>query len=118
MDLIEDQDGAPLPVELQRDTALYAAVRTIMANEILEPGDLEQRACDLVMIALAPHLWPWLPSNDHGTTAGLADLIKVACYDPGRFTHRAESYTEELWHWQARAVQIVVSDPARALAAL
>jgi histidinol-phosphate/aromatic aminotransferase/cobyric acid decarboxylase-like protein len=57
-ELIEDNDGAPLPAELQRDGAIWAAV-----NE--ELWALDPDAVDNVVRALAPLLWPWLPSNDH-----------------------------------------------------
>lgn len=120
MDLIEDLDGAPLPGELQRDTELYAEARRALIGTGAFEGDLDglEDALDDVLRVIAPHLWPYLPSNDHSDANRLERLIRVACYDPGRFTPRGREFTEDVWRWQARAVQIVVNDPARAAAAL
>lgn len=68
-DLIEDDDGAPLPPELQRDGAVWMAAYTWMTDpHIPVTGrDVEQwpkRTTDDLMGALAPALWPWLPQND------------------------------------------------------
>lgn len=79
-DLIEDEDGAPLPEELQRGGHLWMAaldgVRTGFLGRAAEQSqayDLEAaEAADSVMIRLAPILWPLLPSNDASPTAVIA----------------------------------------------
>jgi hypothetical protein len=85
--LIEDHDGAPLPHELQRDgrtwraisCAIYASLSDLMAADPGELGvDLDDATAHVVR-ALAPILWPLLPSNDHSAHARLVraanDLI-------------------------------------------
>lgn len=73
-ELIEDEDGAPLPVELQRGTRIYNAVLAWLTDPNLPVGreEVEQwpkRTTDDLMIRLAPILWPVLPSNDDSGVA-------------------------------------------------
>ena len=64
-ELIEDDDGAPLPHELQRGGRMWHAVREVLDlslggivdTEVID-GDTEG-----ILTALAPILWPLLPSN-------------------------------------------------------
>jgi hypothetical protein len=61
-DLIEDSDGAPLPHELQPHGAIWNAVNDGLLNAVsVAEAEVETAA---LMRALAPVLWPLLPSND------------------------------------------------------
>lgn len=63
-ELIEDVDSAPLPPELQRDGAVWRAVRRgLNSTEAWTPRFRDLRS-DEIAQHLAPVLWPWLPSND------------------------------------------------------
>lgn len=62
--LIEDEDGAPLPVELQRTGRVYKALLTkVRTWRPANDGYTEQLADGLV-VAIAPVLEPWLPSQN------------------------------------------------------
>lgn len=119
-ELIEDPDGAPLPAELQRDGEVWRAVRRALDTAESWPPAFRDLRSDEIAQHLAPVLWPWLPSNDHGPIAERDRLIRIALDSPVRFTARiqVDGRPEPLWRWQTRAVGIVLDDPGRARAAL
>jgi hypothetical protein len=116
-DLIEDDDGAPLPPELQHDSAAYAAVRDALDPLLIratglpapEVDDTLTEAVDATMRALTPVLWPWLPQNDHGTPARLAAVLRIH----RRSIHRANCVHDfEKWPCQtARAAGVPEEAP-------
>jgi hypothetical protein len=75
-DLIEDGDGAPLPHELQRGGAIWTAVATVVDHYLAGTRAEHPWASDQIMVALAPILWPLLPSNDHSPTSQL-DAVRA-----------------------------------------
>lgn len=71
-ELIEDFDGAPLPPELQVGTPIDEAVFTTLLKKLRwEPQERIREIANFQLIALAPVLWPWLPSNDERDLTGL-----------------------------------------------
>lgn len=76
-DLIEDEDGAPLPHELQPGGRIADTIWQLIGTETSN----DEWAVDLharLLIALAPVLWPLLPSNDHNAWAEWAANILAA----------------------------------------
>ncbi|HEX4432807.1 MAG TPA: hypothetical protein VHZ96_26275 [Frankiaceae bacterium] len=69
-DLIEDNDGAPLPHELQRGGRISLAVWDALVAHLPDEASPDQIIdCHAaVLVRLAPVLWPLLPSNDEAAS--------------------------------------------------
>lgn len=74
--LIEDEDGAPLPSELQHSGRVWLALReaafAMPATHQSEVDAIATEAC----VRIAPILWPLLPSNDHSEVAELRQTLR------------------------------------------
>lgn len=71
-ELLEDVDGAPLPPELQIGSPVDEAVLNALLRRLRwEPPDRVREITNFVLAALAPVLWPLLPSNDSRDLSGL-----------------------------------------------
>lgn len=74
-DLIEDSDGAPLPHELQRGGTIWLALFDGLLNAVTVNHATKE--ADALVTALAPILWPLLPSNTHRDLTDLADRMEA-----------------------------------------
>lgn len=68
-ELLEDEDGAPLPAELQRDGEIWKALADVLDRFRAGAPSRHPWVTEEIMRALAPVLWPILPSNDHSAAA-------------------------------------------------